>query len=84
MNRTYAILYDNNYTSHALFPSVIHVNWTISQPISVTEGDGVEVRLSSKAFGIYANPIAVGVICGEVTYIDVEPGLGAISTTDTA
>ena len=41
------------YTAHAfLFPLVVLVNWTVSQPIEVTEGEGVEVRLSGEAFGI--------------------------------
>ena len=69
MRRTYA------YISHALFPSVVHVNWTISQLINVTEGGNVTVRLSGEAFGIYANPIAIDVICAEVIATDVEPGI---------
>ena len=61
---------------------VVRVNWTISQPINVTEGDGVEVRLSGEAFGIYANPIAIGVVCTESTAADVKPGMDATSSTE--
>ena len=71
------------YTSHALFLSVVHVNWTIAQPIQVTEGDGVIVRLSGEAFGFYANPIAIGVICAEVIATDVQPGIDTTTSTDT-
>ena len=70
-------------TSHALLSVVVRVNWTISQTINVTEGDGVEVRLSGKAFGIYANPIAIGVVCSETVAnvaTDLEPGMGTISS----
>ena len=35
----------------------------------------MEVRLSGEAFGVYANPIAVGVICTETIALDVEPGI---------
>ena len=71
------------YPCHALFSSVVLVNWTISQPINVTEGDNVTVRLSGEAFGIYANPIAIGVICAEVISTDVEPGMDTTTSTDT-
>ena len=53
---------------------VVGVSWAISQPINVTENDGLKVRLSGKAFGIYANPIAIGVVCTASTAADVEPG----------
>ena len=49
----------------------------------MTEGDNVTVRLSGKAFGFYANPIAIGVICAEVIATDVEPGKDTITNTDT-
>ena len=71
------------YPSHALFSSVVRVNWTISRPITVTEGDNVTVSLSGEAFGLYANPIAIGVICAEVIATDVEPGKDTITSTDT-
>ena len=79
MKRTCAYI----YSSHALFSSVVRVNWTISQPINVTEGDNVTVRLSGEAFGIYANPIAIGVICAEVIATDVVPGMDTTTSTDT-
>ena len=79
MKRTCAYV----YPSHALFSSVVRVNWTISQPINVTEGDNATVRLSGEAFGFYANPIAIGVICAEVIAADVEPGMDTTTSTDT-
>ena len=55
----------NYVTCHALFPSTaIGVNWTTSYPTILTEGEGVELRLSGEAFGCYSQPIAVGVACG--------------------
>ena len=71
------------YPSHALFSSVVLVNWTISQPINVTEGDNVTVRLSGEAFGIYSDETAIGVICAEVIATDVEPGMDTTTSTDT-
>ena len=71
------------YPSHALFSSVVRVNWTISRPINVTEGDNVTVSLSGEAFGLYANPIAIGVICAEVIATDVVPGMDTTTSTDT-
>ena len=55
-------------------PTVVEVNFTISQLILVTEGDGVEVRLRGEAFGIYANPIEIGVICEPVQATGVAAG----------
>ena len=54
----------------------------MSGPIRVTEGDGVKVRLSGEAFGIYAYPIAIGVVCSETVAnvaTDLDPGIGTIS-----
>ena len=48
-----------------MFPAVILVNWTVSDPISVIEGEGVTVELFGEAFGSYATPIAIGVVCTE-------------------
>ena len=62
------------YPSHALFSSVVLVNWTISQPINVTEGDGVILRVFGAATGIYAKPIEIGVVCAGVIATDVRPG----------
>ena len=50
----------------------------------MTEGDGVILSLSGEAFGIYANEIAIGVICAEVIATDVEPGMDNITSTDTS
>ena len=55
-------------------PIVVEVNFTTSQPITVTEGDGVNVTLKGKAFGIYANPIEIGVICAPVDVSDGAAG----------
>ena len=63
------------YAFHALFLSVIEMNLTKSRTIRVIEGDGVEVRLSGEAFGLYAYPIAIDVICvGALVHI---PGIQA-------
>ena len=75
--------YEADLCLYALFSSVVRVNWTISRPINVTEGDGVNVSLSGEAFGFYANPIAIGVICAEVIATDVEPGMDTTTSTDT-
>ena len=54
----------NYVTCHALFPSTaIGVKWTTSYPTTITEGEGVELRLSGEAFGCYPQPIAIDVIC---------------------
>ena len=59
-----------------MFPSpVVSVNWTIAQPIEVTEGYEVEVRLRAQAFGLYENPIEIGVVCAAATSTGVEPGM---------
>ena len=55
-------------------PTVIEVNFTTSLPQEVTEGDAVSVTLRSEAFGIYANPIEIGVICAEVQVTGVPAG----------
>ena len=70
---------------HKLFPSPdIEVNWTISEPILVTEGDGVEVRLRAEAFGFYANPIQIGVICVLTPVTGVPAGRKTFSGFDTS
>ena len=57
-----------------LFPSTdVEVHWTTSGTIPVTEGDGVEVRLSGQAIGLYANPIAIGFICTDGIATGIEP-----------
>ena len=70
---------------HELFPSPdIEVNWTISEPQQVTEGDGVEVRLRAEAFGVYANPIQIGVICAPTRVSGVPAGRETIPGSDTS
>ena len=70
---------------HKLFPSpVIEVNWTMSEHIEVTEGDGVEVRLRAEAFGFYANPIQVGVICAPTLGTGVEAGRETFPGSDSS
>ena len=54
--------------------TVVEVNFTISQPITVREGDEVNVRLRGEAFGLYANPIEIGVICTPVNVSGVPAG----------
>ena len=70
---------------HNLFPSPdIEVNWTIAEPIQVTEGDRVEVRLRAEAFGIYANPIQIGVVCAPTQVTGVPAGRETIPGSDTS
>ena len=60
---------------HELFPSPdIEVSWTISEPIPVTEGDKGGVRLRAEAFGVYANPIQIGVVCAPTQVTGVPAG----------
>ena len=60
--------------SHTMFPVVILVNWTVSDTINVTEGEGVTVHLFGEAFGLYANPITIGVVCAETVSTNVTSG----------
>ena len=67
---------------HALSPpTVVEVSWIISEPIQVREGEGVRLELFAQAFGLYATPIEIGVICAEAL-VGV-PGADTISSTDT-
>ena len=60
---------------HELFLSPdIEVNWTISDPIEVIEGDGMNVTLRAEAFGVYANPIQIGVVCAPTQVTGVPAG----------
>ena len=69
---------------HALSPpTVIAVSWIISEPIQVREGEGVRLELFAQAFGLYATPIEIGVVCAEVNATDVPPGADTISNIDT-
>ena len=68
---------------HALSPpTVVEVSWINSKPIEVREGEGVRLELFAQAFGLYANPIEIGVICAEVI-VGLSPGMDTISNTDT-
>ena len=70
---------------HELFPSPdIEVNWTTSEPHRVTEGDRVEVRLRAEAFGVYANPIQIGVICAPTRVTGVPAGRETIPGSETS
>ena len=60
--------------SQAILPAVILVNWTVSDPITVIEGEGVTVELFGEAFGLYATPIAIGVVCVEAVSTKVNSG----------
>ena len=60
--------------SHTTFPAVIFVNWTVSDPISVIEGEGVTIELFGEALGLYATPIAIGVVCAETVSTNVTSG----------
>ena len=53
----------------------IKINWTISETIEVIEGDDVEVTLTAQAFGFYANPIEIGVICKEPSVTGAAAGI---------
>ena len=69
---------------HALSPpTVIAVRWIISEPIQVREGEGVRLELFAQAFGLYATPIEISVVCAEVIATGVPPGADTISSTDT-
>ena len=76
--RTYAYI----LVMHALsLPTVIEVSWIISEPIEVREGEGVRLELFAQAFGLYATPIEIGVVCAEAI-VGVYPGANTISSTD--
>ena len=78
--RTYAYI----HVMHALSPpTAIEVSWIISEPIEVREGEGARLELFAKAYGLYATPIAIGVVCAEVIATGVPPGADTISSTDT-
>ena len=68
---------------HALSPpTVVEVSWIISEPIEVREGEGVRLELFAQAFGLYASPIEIGVVCAGI-FGSVPPGAHIISSTDT-
>ena len=69
---------------HALSPStVVEVSWILSIPIEVREGEGVRLELFAQAFGLYATPIEIGVVCAGVSATGVPSGVDTISNTDT-
>ena len=83
--RTYNYVVQCTCLMHELFPSpVIEVNWTISEPIEREEGDGVLVRLRGEAFGIYANPVQIGVVCKPTQVTGVPAGRETIPGSDTS
>ena len=57
-----------------MFPAVILVNWTVSDTITVTEGEGVTVELLGEAFGLYASAITIGIVCAETVSTNVKSG----------
>ena len=72
------------HVMHGLFsPTVIEVSWIISEPIEVTEGESVPPELYAQAFGFYAIPIEIGVVCAKVDVTGVPAGVDTISSTDT-
>ena len=78
------------HVMHALFsPTVVEVSWIISETIEVTEGERDDIgnlillELYAQAFGLYATPIKIGVVCAEVNATGVPPGADTISSTDT-
>ena len=89
----YLYLFGNSYEDdlylyipvmHALSPpTVVEVSWIISEPIEVMEGEGVRLELFAKAFGQYASPIKIGVVCAHVNTTGVPSGADTISSSDT-
>ena len=63
-------------------PTVVEVSLINSEPIQVREGEGVRLELFAQAFGLYANPIEIGVICAEVI-VGLSPGMDTISSSAT-
>ncbi len=43
----------------------------------------MRLELFAQAFGLYATPIEIGVVCAEVIATGVPPGADTISSTDT-
>ena len=69
---------------HALSPpTVVEVSWIISEPIEVREGEGVRLELFAQAFGLYATPIEIGVVCAGIILTGVPSGADTILSTDT-
>ena len=86
MNTPCIICYFYNYmhVMHALFsPTVVEVSWIIAEPIAVIEGERDPPELFAQAFGVYAAPIEIGVVCAEVIATGVPSGADTILNTDT-
>ena len=49
----------------------------------MTEGERDPLELFAQAFGLYAIPIEIGVVCAAVDVTGVPPGADTISNTDT-
>ena len=49
----------------------------------MTEGERDPPELFAQAFGFYATPIEIGVVCAKVNVAGVPPGADTISSTDT-
>ncbi len=72
-------------------PTVVEVSWIISEPIEVREGEReagrngslILLELYAQAFGLYATPVEIGVVCAPVIATGVPPGADTISSTDT-
>ena len=78
--RTHACM----HVMHVLSPpTVVEVSWIISEPIQVREGEGVRLEVFAQAFGVYAIPVEIGVVCAETIATGVPPGMDTISSTDT-
>ena len=68
---------------HCILPhAVVEVNWIISEPIEVTEGERVPLELYAQAFGLYATPIEIDFVCAAIIATGVPPGAVIISSTD--
>ena len=66
-----------------VFPTVVEVSWTISEPIEVKEGEESPPELFAQVLGVYASPLEIGVVCEKVDAIGVPSGADTISSTDT-
>ena len=69
---------------HALsLPTVVEVSWIISEPFEFLKREGMRLELFAQAFGVYATPIEVGVVCAGGDVTDVPPGADTISSSAT-
>ncbi len=71
------------HVMHALSPpTVVEVSWIISEQIEVREGEGARLELFAQAYGLYATPIEIGVVCAQVIVGHIIPGTDTISSTN--